>query len=158
MKTCLTIFILLVFSWVVPAQPNNSRGTSANSLKILSYNVKMLPRFIKRERHFPIKRAHIIPSYLTQEDVDIIVLQEAFDMKANRIFRKQLKAKYPYIIGPENAVCFHIESLLQNNDVCIFLIEIGWNNTSALDWEMTLAFNKTRQHLNVIGKDFQTVC
>ena len=95
MKNALPFIIFLLGSLYGNALPKDD-------LKILSYNVKMLPRFIKREKHFPIKRAHIIPAYLLEENADVIVLQEAFDMKAYRIFKKRLKEKYPYVIGPLN--------------------------------------------------------
>jgi endonuclease/exonuclease/phosphatase family metal-dependent hydrolase len=73
-----------------------------NNLRILSYNIKMLPRIIKSQHHYPVIRAHIIPKYIIEEDADIVVFQEAFDGKADRILRKALKEKYPYIIGPLN--------------------------------------------------------
>jgi len=81
--------------------PTNTAPT-ANGLRILSYNIKMLPRFIKREHHYPITRAHILPKYIMQENPDIIVFQEAFDGKADRILRKALKEQYPYMLGPVN--------------------------------------------------------
>ncbi len=86
------------------ARPDDSSGIAAGHLRLLSYNIKMLPRFIKREHHFPIRRAHLIPAYLLEDNADILVLQEAFDKKANRIFRNLLKARYPYIIGPVNQI------------------------------------------------------
>jgi endonuclease/exonuclease/phosphatase family metal-dependent hydrolase len=93
--------LLFLYSVSAIALPEDPLSTSGN-LRILSYNIKMLPRFIKREHHFPIRRARIIPAYLEQENADIVILQEAFDMKANHILRKRLRAMYPYIIGPVN--------------------------------------------------------
>ncbi|MDB5282361.1 MAG: hypothetical protein JWO06_1436 [Bacteroidota bacterium] len=80
----------------------NPVESSGKSLRILSYNIKMLPRFIKRTHHFPIQRARVIPTYLAEENPDIIVFQEAFDGKADRMIRKSLKNLYPYMLGPVN--------------------------------------------------------
>ena len=71
-------------------------------LRILTYNIKMLPREILSQHHHPIIRARIIPDFIIQENADIVVFEEAFDTKADRILRKHLKAQYPYILGPLN--------------------------------------------------------
>ena len=71
-------------------------------LRILTYNIKTLPREILSQHHHPIIRARIIPDYIIQENADIVVFEEAFDTKADRILRKRLKAQYPYILGPVN--------------------------------------------------------
>lgn len=84
---------------------SGNTGTPAKQttgLRILSYNVKMLPRYIIRTHHFPIRRARIIPSVILNENADVVVFQEAFDPKADRILRKKLKQKYPYYAGPVN--------------------------------------------------------
>ncbi len=80
----------------------NNSLPAQNNLRILSYNIKMLPRIIKSQHHYPIVRAHIIPKYILEENADIVVFQEAFDGKADRILCKALKEKYPYIVGPLN--------------------------------------------------------
>jgi len=98
----LAAYIVMGAIFVRAGGTENTSHSSQNGLRILSYNIKMLPRFIKREHHFPITRAHIIPAYVKDENPDIIVFQEAFDGKADRILRKALKEKYPYIIGPLN--------------------------------------------------------
>jgi endonuclease/exonuclease/phosphatase family metal-dependent hydrolase len=76
--------------------------SSQQHLKILTYNIKMLPRIIRRTHHYPIIRARIIPHYILNENPDIVVFEEAFDHKADMILRKQLQHTYPYIIGPAN--------------------------------------------------------
>jgi len=76
---------------------------SETSLRILSWNIKMLPRqfntFIK---HFPLQRSNIIPELLNNDSVDIICFQEAFDRRVNNKLIKALSAKFPYVIGPAN--------------------------------------------------------
>ncbi len=71
-------------------------------LRILSYNIKMLPRLIARVRYGPIKRSRLIPAHLIDDQIDIIVFQEAFDVRARRILKRRLKKEYPYIVGPAN--------------------------------------------------------
>ncbi len=72
----------------------------ADELKILSWNIYMLPRFalITGKR----KRAKHIGNMLPQMDYDIIVFQEAFHPRARRHIYKRMKSDYPYKIGPLN--------------------------------------------------------
>jgi hypothetical protein len=53
--------------------------SQGNSLKIISWNIFMLPRFIMRTGQ--LKRAYEIVNVLKHEDADIIIFQEAFDTK-----------------------------------------------------------------------------
>jgi len=71
-------------------------------LRILSYNIQMLPRWIAHLGHGPVKRAKLIPEKLVADSIDIIVFQEAFDKHCMRIIRKQLAPYYPYVVGPAN--------------------------------------------------------
>lgn len=70
-------------------------------LKILSWNIHMLPYFVyyKTKKQ---KRAKGIVTELKQRDYNILVLQEAFHLIARRKIRKGLKEKYPYSYGPAN--------------------------------------------------------
>lgn len=71
-------------------------------LRILSWNIKMLPRLILRTRYGPIKRSRLIPDHLKDDQIDIIVFQECFDVRSRRILKRRLKDDYPYIVGPAN--------------------------------------------------------
>ena len=102
MKFSLLISALVLCTLTCYAGTDTPAAASPTGLRILSYNIKMLPRFIKREHHYPLKRAPLIPAYIKEENPDIVVFQEAFDGKAVHILRKLLKAQYPYIIGPLN--------------------------------------------------------
>lgn len=75
---------------------------SPRPMRILSYNIQMLPRWILHMDHGPVKRARLIPEKLIADSIDIIVFQEAFDKKCMRIIRRQLEPYYPYIVGPAN--------------------------------------------------------
>ncbi|MCW3127663.1 MAG: Endonuclease/exonuclease/phosphatase [Bacteroidetes bacterium] len=76
------------------------RDTSA--IRIMTYNVKMLPRILTYIHHKPIKRARLIPQFLIAENVDMIVLEETFDYRADQILKRKLRTAYPYIYGPAN--------------------------------------------------------
>jgi endonuclease/exonuclease/phosphatase family metal-dependent hydrolase len=86
----------------IPGKPTEIPLADTSAINILSWNIKMLPRGLAFLKHHPIKRAKLIPEKLNNSSYDVLVLQEAFDRKANRIMRKQLKSIYPYSIGPAN--------------------------------------------------------
>ncbi len=65
-----------------------------DSLKILSWNIQMLPRGVKGNNKA--KRARIIAEELKQRHYDVIVFQELFYQRSRAILLKQLKEKYPH--------------------------------------------------------------
>lgn len=71
-----------------------SQTLETNELKILSWNVYMLPGFPLMTGQ--VKRAHGIVEVLQQSDYDIICFQEAFHKRFRRIVLKGLKEQYPY--------------------------------------------------------------
>jgi len=81
-----------------------------NELRILSYNIQMLPRMLFRLSRGPIRRAKLIPAHLINDQIDIIVFQEAFDPRARRILKKRLKDTYPYMVGPANRAGFRLKT------------------------------------------------
>ena len=87
------------------AQPVAETG---KELKILSWNIYMLPRFaLHTGKH---KRAREIAKMLPAENYDIMVFQEAFHGDARRIIKRKLKKLYPYRIGPANRRPFWIKT------------------------------------------------
>jgi len=72
----------------------------SNELKILSWNIYMLPyvRFWNNNR----TRAKAIATELTESDYHIIVFQEAFSSSCRHIISKALSEKFPYQYGPAN--------------------------------------------------------
>lgn len=84
------------------AHPNNGLVKEEKELRVLSYNIQMLPRWIAHLKHGPVKRARLIPEKLIADNIDIIVFQEAFDKHCMRIISKQLAPHYPYTAGPAN--------------------------------------------------------
>ncbi len=75
--------------------------TVSKNLKILSWNIYMLPKIVvqrgKRER------AHAIVDTLHKSDFDIIVFQEAFFPASREIIGEGLRALYPFQYGPANS-------------------------------------------------------
>jgi len=95
--------ISLCLIFLIPETPVFAQPADADAgkeLKILCWNIYMLPQFIfntgKR------RRAREIVKELSKENYDIIVFQEAFLGAARRIIKKGLEEKYPYRIGPAN--------------------------------------------------------
>ena len=86
-------------------------------LRVLSYNIQMLPRWIAHMGHGPVKRAKLIPEKLIADSIDVIVFQEAFDKRCMRIMRRLLEPHYPHAAGPANDKKFGIKL---NSGVMIF--------------------------------------
>lgn len=71
----------------------------ADSLKVINWNTFLLPSIAKITAQN--QRAKLIADYLknSEEDYDIITLQEVFTKRAYRTITKTLKDKYPYHTG-----------------------------------------------------------
>ncbi len=72
----------------------------APPLRVLSWNIYMLPKFAKITGKR--QRAALIAMKMKAEQVDILVFQEAFLEDARRILRNELRAFFPYEYGPAN--------------------------------------------------------
>ena len=85
-------------------QPENVNSASGKELKILTWNIFMLPFCsIVHSNH---QRARIIGNKLLNSDYDIVVLEEAFDYGSRRILKEKLKTLYPFRYGPANESAF----------------------------------------------------
>lgn len=79
--------------------PENTAGFQP-PLRILSWNIAMLPRFVKRFKKTT--RARHIAQILRESDYQMIVFQEAFFLDSRRVLRKGLRDSFPYEFGPAN--------------------------------------------------------
>ncbi len=79
---------------------DSAATTYQPQLKVLSWNIYLLPRFIRKIGQ--LERSKIIADKLAESDYDVIVFQEAFDKKARTILWDIIKDTYPYAIGPVN--------------------------------------------------------
>ena len=91
----------------------------------------MLPRLIKRVRVGPMKRSRIIPQEIIDDEIDIIVFQEAFDVRSRRILKRRLKESYPYKVGPANLSFFRIKT---NSGILIYS-KIPLEHLEEIDFE-----------------------
>ncbi len=121
----LTLLLLLPYLIVSNVFGSNSNKKDDKALKILSWNIHMLPYmiFAKSDKK---ERESNISEYLKESDYNIIVFQEAFKQRIRKRLKKHLKEKYPYTYGPAN---WKFLSLKTNSGIMIFsdrpLIEKG---------------------------------
>jgi endonuclease/exonuclease/phosphatase family metal-dependent hydrolase len=86
----------------------NPRWATSSELKILSWNIYMLPYislFNKNDQ-----RAKAIAERLNGSDYHIIVFQEAFSSKCRKIMAKILLASFPFQYGPANDARFSLRT------------------------------------------------
>lgn len=82
--------------WAHPVAPANTGGP----LRILSWNIFMLPRFIHNSGKRT--RAAVIAEQLRASEYQVLVFQEAFLSDARRIIRRELGDAFPHEYGPAN--------------------------------------------------------
>lgn len=97
MKHAMVLAVTVLVVLELRAQKENPKD-----LRVLSYNIQMLPRWIAHMGHGPVKRASLIPEKLIADSIDIIIFQEAFDKRCMRIMRRLLEPYYPHVAGPAN--------------------------------------------------------
>lgn len=91
-----------------PVHLANEDGKDRKELKILSWNIYMLPALVKFTGK--IKRAKGIVKALRKQDYHIIVFQEAFHKRARKIIQKGLREIYPHAYGPANQKWFSLKA------------------------------------------------
>lgn len=110
------VFLLLMATELLQAQSRTAKFEGKaevvddHELRILSWNIQMLPRMLFRISRGPIRRSKLIPRHIIDDQIDIIVFQEAFDPRARRLLRKRLEDTYPYMVGPANPAGFRLKT------------------------------------------------
>ena len=94
MKALLLVLTSIFFAPVAFSQP-----AGGEKIKILSWNIYMLPGVLGSGN---IARAEAIGELLSGHDYDVIVFQEAFDPRARKVISRLLNNHYPYQAGPAN--------------------------------------------------------
>jgi len=146
-RTILSILLICCAISILQAQNTQTalyegqlQEVKENELRILSWNIKMLPRFVFRTHVGPARRARRIPQELIDDKIDIIVFQEAFDPKIRRILKRKLRKHYPYRVGPANYKFFSIKT---NSGIMMFsktpIYEMGTVDFSRCEGEDCLA-------------------
>ncbi len=92
------------------AKTENPPETEKDTLKILSWNIHMLPYFYVFTKTKKRKRAKLIIEEFKNRDYNIILIQEAFHRKIRNRIKRKLKKKYPYAYGPPNKQYFRIQT------------------------------------------------
>jgi len=114
MKASLLVIISSIFfAPVAISQPELSKS-SVEKIKILSWNIYMLPGFLSPGK---VPRAEAIGKLLASSDYDVIVFQEAFHQKARNTISRLLTSAFPFHAGPANQKTF---SLKTNSGIWIF--------------------------------------
>lgn len=102
MKYLFALFLFL-FSINNSEAQNTSLSYPNDTLKIVSWNIHMLPYFFVLPISKKRKRTKLIGEEFNHNyDYDIIVLQEVFHKTNRRLLKRKLKKKYPYQYGPPN--------------------------------------------------------
>ena len=78
-----------------------------NDLKILSWNIKMLPGPQGWFHNYVQRAEKIVQSLKIAEEYDIILFQEAFSGKTRKIIFEGLKTIYPHQIPPKDQTIFY---------------------------------------------------
>jgi len=109
------ILALISFLFLLPENVKGQAVISAvdpqqegDSLKLLSWNIYMLPPVVKFTGKR--KRAKAIGDTLAQSNYDVLVLQEAFHAGARRKIHSRLKKAFPYRVGPAYRNFFSIKA------------------------------------------------
>lgn len=127
MKSLIIIFFLVLFHAVsllaqetssVVYNESHTNVDESKNLKILSWNIQMLPRLLLPVRRGPVRRARLIPEFIIKDNIDVVVFQECFDIRSRRILKRKLKESYPFKDGPANRMPFPV--LFTNSGIVIY--------------------------------------
>jgi endonuclease/exonuclease/phosphatase family metal-dependent hydrolase len=107
-----------------------------DTLKILTYNVQMLPTFLKKIKQKA--RAEAIIKQIDSADYDIVFFQEMFDKRISKLFWKALNDKYPYKMRDENKYFLKVKNglmiwskkSLENKHSIVFQQATSWDKWS----------------------------
>ncbi len=75
MRNLFVTFVLMFFGLWAQSSPS-ANDTTAQELRILSYNIKMLPRILAHLHHKPLQRAKLIPEVIAADSAQVIVFQK----------------------------------------------------------------------------------
>jgi endonuclease/exonuclease/phosphatase family metal-dependent hydrolase len=92
---------VLIFSQLFVIKAQSPVIAEEDSLKVLSWNIYMLPVSIKKVGQT--NRVRYIAEQFNNSDYDVIVFQEAFDRDARYKLEKLMRNNFPYQEGPANA-------------------------------------------------------
>jgi endonuclease/exonuclease/phosphatase family metal-dependent hydrolase len=124
----LAIVFFIAVSFYSPLQ-----SFSQDSLRCLSWNIKMLPGIAKGNN----RRAKVILEKLKNHRYDILVFQEMFSPRARNIIRKGLNDLYPHQSNLLNKKAFAIKAsggvMILSRYPISFTKQIRFNNREGID-------------------------
>ncbi len=86
---------------------DKSVAKSETTLKILTWNIQMLPTILRRLSakldKMQYERAPWIVDFLKQQDYDVVCFQEALDPRAVQVLVEGLRPVYPYVVLPRHS-------------------------------------------------------
>lgn len=98
-----SVLIFSIFMINFSTAENIDYAPTNDTLKIVSWNIHLLPYFFVFPKSKKRKRTKLISDeFNITYDYDILVLQEVFSRTNRRLLKRRLKRKYPYIYGPPN--------------------------------------------------------
>lgn len=137
----------------------NKLADEDDTLKILSWNIYMLPPLIKFTGK--LKRAKAIGEMLAQTDYDLLVFQEGFHRRARRVLRKYLDHVYPYQIGPNgiipvsfstnSGIWFFSRKPITQVDHIVYEKKSGFDNRQARKGATMITYNHKGKDIQIIG-------
>lgn len=150
------LLVLVLSSIFSVAHAQSDNVSSMQKIKILSWNIYMLPGFLGYGK---IQRAEAIGQLLATGEYDVIVFQEAFHQRARKIISWHLQPAYSFQAGPANS---HFLSLRANSGIWIFSRH-PIVNTTAIEFETREGVDALSRkggllvELNVNGQTIQII-
>lgn len=114
MKALVLVLTSIFFAPVSGLTQPDSIPVAPKKIKILSWNIYMLPAFLGTGKK---PRAEMIGQLLAASDYDVIVFQEAFLGSARNTISRLLQPAFPFQAGPANR---KLVSLKTNSGIWIF--------------------------------------
>jgi endonuclease/exonuclease/phosphatase family metal-dependent hydrolase len=105
MKALILVWASIFFAPFAFSQP--VQALSAQKIKLLSWNIYMLPGFFGRDN---MPRADVIGELLSSGEYDVIIFQEAFHRRARKIIGRMTRSRYPFQAGPANRKVFSMKT------------------------------------------------
>lgn len=105
----ITLALLGLLMLLDGATAQSEHPTASSELKILSWNIYMLPSLIYASTKKKARAEGIIEE-LNKTNYNIIVFQEAFHAPSRRRLWKGLKDKFPYQYGPANMIAISFKT------------------------------------------------
>ncbi len=104
-----TIILLSIFISTIAKANTIQNPPPQDTLKILSWNIHMLPYFVYYKSKKRIRARRILEE-VKNSDYQILVFQEVFHRRVRKKLKRALKKKYPYQYGPANRKRFKLKT------------------------------------------------